>query len=91
MTLHIDPIRTAIHERIRKNSGLHANCAHGRRIETLNFLGTVMFAAVIIFLRRQFSAEARDRRRRRRNYRPIVSKSKGMTVKLAVNLPKPKD
>jgi len=35
---------------------------------------------------RVFSAESRDRRRRRRNYRKVVSRKRGPAVRLAVNL-----
>ncbi len=35
--------------------------------------------------KRVLSAENRDRRRRRRNYRRVVSKRRGPTVRLAVN------
>jgi len=37
-----------------------------------------------------FSAETRERRRRGKNHRPVISRKQGPTVKLAVNEGKPK-
>ena len=47
-------------------------------------LGGVLLAVALLLLRSQFSADARLRRRRRKNYGHTVSKGKGPTVKLAV-------
>jgi hypothetical protein len=58
---------------------------------SLWLLGFVAFAAVTWLLRSQFNAEARLRRRRRRNYGHVVSKAKGPTIKLAVDTEEPKD
>lgn len=40
--------------------------------------------------RGHFSAEARARRRRERSHRRVVSRKQGPTVRLAVNVDKPK-
>jgi hypothetical protein len=48
------------------------------------FLGIIGFAAVLLLARSLFSAGARLQRRRRKNYRRTISKSKGPTIKLAV-------
>jgi hypothetical protein len=54
-------------------------------------LGGLAFAAVLVLLRSQFSAEARLARRRRKNYGHTVSKGKGPMVKLAVRTQQPKE
>jgi hypothetical protein len=54
-------------------------------------LGVVVFVGVLLLLRSQFSAAARLRRRRHKNYGHTVSKSKGPTVKLAVKAEELKD
>jgi hypothetical protein len=54
-------------------------------------LGGPAFAAVLLLLRSQFSAEARLARRRRKNYGHTVSKGKGPMVKLAVRTEQPKE
>ena len=53
-------------------------------------LGGIVAAVALYFLfRSQFGAEARLRRRRRRNYGHTISKAKGPTVKLAANVEDP--
>jgi hypothetical protein len=47
--------------------------------------GVVLVAAIFLIVRSQFSAEARLRRRRRKNYGHTISKAKGPAIKLAVN------
>ena len=54
------------------------------------FMGVAALAAVLFWLRGRFSAEARERRRRDRSHRPVVSRKQGPTVKLAVNADEPK-
>jgi hypothetical protein len=54
-------------------------------------IGLAAVTALFLLLRSQFSAEARLRRRRRRNYGHTVSKAKGPSVKLAVKADEPKD
>ncbi len=53
--------------------------------------GLAVLAVVLLLLRSQFSAEARLRRRRRKNYGQTVSKAKGPSIKLAVEAEKPKE
>jgi hypothetical protein len=53
-------------------------------------IGLTALAIVLFFVRGQFTAEARARRRRERSNRPVVSRRQGPTVRLAVNLDKPK-
>ncbi len=52
--------------------------------------GLVAAGTALWWLRRLFSAQARDERRRRKSYRPVVSKRVGPSVKLAVKTGKPK-
>lgn len=63
----------------------------GELSPTVWLLGGVLFAVVLLLLRSYFSAEARLRRRRRKNYGPTISKGKGPTVKLAVKAENLKD
>jgi hypothetical protein len=51
----------------------------------LLLLGGVVVAAMLWLFRGRFSAEARERRRRRRSYGRVVSRAKRPMVKLAVN------
>lgn len=53
-------------------------------------LGAIALALGLFCVRGHFSAEARARRRRERSNRPAISRKKGPTVKLAVNVGKPK-
>ena len=51
----------------------------------------VLAVAVVFFLARgHFSAEARARRRRDKSHRPVTSRKHGPTIKLAVDVDKPK-
>ncbi len=54
-------------------------------------LGAIALGIVFFLLRGYFGAEARERRRRERSHRRVTSRKQGPTVKLAVNLDKPKD
>jgi hypothetical protein len=53
-------------------------------------IGVIVLAVVLFLVRDHFSAEARARRRRKRSNRPVVSRKRGPTVKLAVDAGKPK-
>ena len=53
-------------------------------------IGVLALGIVFFLLRGHFSAEARARRRREKSNRPVISRKKGPTVKLAVNAGKPK-
>jgi MYXO-CTERM domain-containing protein len=53
-------------------------------------MGLLVLAAVFVLLRRHFSVEARERRRRDRSHAPVISRKRGPTVKLAVDVGKPK-
>jgi hypothetical protein len=52
-------------------------------------LGILVFAAVFLSTRGQFTAEARERRRRERSRGPVISRKKGPSVRLAVDGDKP--
>jgi hypothetical protein len=54
------------------------------------FMGVAALAVVLFWLRGHFSAEARARRRRDRSHRPVISRKRGPTVKLAVRADKSK-
>jgi hypothetical protein len=45
---------------------------------------------VLLLVRNRFSAERRERRRRDRSHRPLTSRKHGPTVRLAVDVDKPK-
>jgi hypothetical protein len=53
-------------------------------------LGIAALGVALFSLRGHFTAEARERRRRERSHRPAISRKKGPTVRLAVNVDKPK-
>jgi hypothetical protein len=53
-------------------------------------IGILALALVLFLLRRHFTAEARERRRRAKSHRPVVSRKQGPTVRLAVDVDKPK-
>jgi hypothetical protein len=53
-------------------------------------IGIVVLAVALLVARGHFSAEARARRRRERSHRPVISRKRGPTVKLAVKAGKPK-
>ena len=52
--------------------------------------GIIALAVAFFLLRGHFTAEARARRRRERSNRPLVSRKQGPTVRLAVDVDKPK-
>ena len=54
-------------------------------------IGVPALGVVLVLLRGHFSAEARERRRLGQSHRPVSSRKQGPTVKLAVNVGKPKD
>ncbi len=53
-------------------------------------IGIIAFAAVFFLLRGRFSPAARERRRRQKSHQPVVSRKQGPTVRLAVDVDKPK-
>jgi hypothetical protein len=53
-------------------------------------VGVPALGIIFFLLRGRFNAEARARRRRERSNRPVISRKRGPTVKLAVNVGKPK-
>ena len=53
-------------------------------------IGIIAFAVAFFLLHGHFSAEARARRRRERSNRPVISRKRGPTVKLAVKAGNPK-
>lgn len=50
------------------------------------FVTVTLLAVALVWGPRFMSVESRDRRRRRRNYRKVVSRRRGPTVRLAANL-----
>jgi hypothetical protein len=59
--------------------------------DPLLLLGCVVALGILLFLLRgRFSAESRERRRREKSHRPVVSRKRGPTVKLAADVDKPK-
>ena len=53
-------------------------------------IGVIALAVVLFLLRGRFSTEARARRRREKSNRPVISRKQGPTVRLAVDVGKPK-
>jgi beta-lactamase regulating signal transducer with metallopeptidase domain len=53
-------------------------------------IGVLVFAVAFFLLRSHFTVEARERRRREKSHRPVVSRKQGPTVRLAVDVDKPK-
>ena len=53
-------------------------------------IGIIALAFAFFLLRGHFTAEARARRRREKSNRPVVSRKQGPTVRLAVDVSKPK-
>jgi hypothetical protein len=53
-------------------------------------IGAFVLVVVVYLLRSHFSAEAREARRRARSHGRVVSKGRGPTVRLAVDIKKPK-
>jgi hypothetical protein len=52
-------------------------------------IGIILVAAGFSLLRRHFSAESRERRRRDRNHGRVISRRHGPSVRLAVDTKKP--
>ena len=53
-------------------------------------LGVVVVVAVRSLVRSNFSAEAREQRRREKSHQPVVSRKHGPTIRLAVDMGKPR-
>jgi len=53
-------------------------------------IGIIALAIAFFLLRGHFTAEARARRRREKSNRPVISRKRGPTVRLAVKVDKPK-
>jgi hypothetical protein len=53
--------------------------------------GGLLLTAAFLLLRRYFTAEARERRRRDRSHGRVVAKGKRPMIKLAVKVEKPKN
>ena len=51
-------------------------------------IGIIALAAAFLLLRGYFSAEARERRRRERSHRPVISTANRPMVRLAVDADK---
>lgn len=54
------------------------------------FIGIIALALAFFWLRGRFTVEARERRRREKSQRPVISRKPGPTVRLAVEVDKPK-
>jgi hypothetical protein len=52
--------------------------------------GISAFGVAFFALRGHFTAEARERRRREKSHRPVISRKQGPTVRLAVDVDEPK-
>jgi hypothetical protein len=52
-------------------------------------IGIVALAVLWVLLRGRFDPEARARRRRDRSNRPVISRKRGPSVRLAVDVDKP--
>ena len=53
-------------------------------------IGIIALAIAFFLLRGHFTAEARARRRREKSNRPVISRKHGPSVRLAVDVDKPK-
>jgi hypothetical protein len=53
-------------------------------------IGVIALGVVLFLVRGHFSAEARERRRREKSHRPVISRKQGPTVRLAVDVGKRK-
>ena len=53
-------------------------------------IGIIAFIVAFFFLRGHFTPEARVRRRLDKSHRPVISRKHGPTVRLAVDVDKPK-
>jgi hypothetical protein len=62
----------------------------GARNPVVWLMGIMAFTAIFFLLRSHFGNEARDRRRREKSHRRVISRKRGPTVKLAVDVDKPK-
>jgi hypothetical protein len=49
-------------------------------------VGIIVIAAIFLFVRRQFNSGVRERRRRDRSHAPVISRKRGPTVRLAVDV-----
>jgi hypothetical protein len=56
----------------------------------LYLIGAIALGLLLFSVRGRFSAETRERRRRDKSHRPVISRKQGPTVKLAVKVDKPK-
>jgi hypothetical protein len=53
-------------------------------------IGIIALAVAFFLLRGHFTVEARERRRREKSHKPVVSRKQGPTVRLAVDVDKAK-
>jgi hypothetical protein len=53
-------------------------------------IGIILFGVAFLLLRGYFNAEARARRRLEKSHRPVISRKQGPSVRLAVDVDKPK-
>ena len=53
-------------------------------------MGILALSVILVLVRGYFSAEARERRRRDRSHGPVSSRKRGPTVRLAVDVDRPK-
>jgi beta-lactamase regulating signal transducer with metallopeptidase domain len=53
-------------------------------------IGVLALGIVLFLVRGHFTAEARERRRREKSHRRLISRKQGPTVQLAVDVDKPK-
>jgi hypothetical protein len=51
----------------------------------------LVLGLLVVFMPGRFSAEKRERRRRDRSHKPVVSRKHGPTVRLAVDVDQPKN
>ena len=63
---------------------------HGITKLSVWLVGSIVLIAVILGIRHYLSAAAREARRRARSHGPVVSRKRGPSVRLAVDLDKPK-
>jgi hypothetical protein len=53
-------------------------------------ISVIVLTFAFLLMRGHFTAEARERRRREKSHRRVVSRKQGPTVRLAVDVDKPK-
>jgi hypothetical protein len=53
-------------------------------------ISVIALAFAFLLMRGHFTAEARERRRREKSHRRVISRKQGPTVRLAVDVDKPK-